>query len=122
MLSSTWECDDALEDIGVPLLELTVLAAGEDHVRVGHKPQTRHRVVVGEQRSVTSVGEPWHLRVDPDPRIRSSDYWIRIQLRIRLLSLLILRMQQKTISFHIFFLQLAHLQAHHLQSKNLIFC
>ncbi len=33
-----------------------------------------------------SVGDLLHFGADPDPRIRTSDEWIRIQLRIRLLS------------------------------------
>ncbi len=66
-----------------------------------------------------SVGDPWHFGADPDPdpRIRTSDKWI--QLRIRLLSSLTLRMQKKNI-FFIFFL-ITCLQAHHLQSEKFIF-
>ncbi len=37
-----------------------------------------------------SVLDPWHFGADPDPRIHTSDYWIRI--RILLLSSLTLRM------------------------------
>ncbi len=42
----------------------------------------------------SSVGDPWHFGADLDPgsRIRTSGYWIRIQLRVRLLSSMTLRM------------------------------
>ena len=45
---------------------------------------------------VTSVGDPWHFGSDPVPGIRTSDYQIqiRIQLRIRLLSSVTLRMEK----------------------------
>ncbi len=39
-------------------------------------------------------GDPWHFGADRDPRIRTSDEWIRIQLRIRLLSSVTLSMQK----------------------------
>ncbi len=31
----------------------------------------------------TSVGDPWHIGTDPDadPRIRTSDLWIRMRIR-----------------------------------------
>ncbi len=52
--------------------------------------------------------------------IRSSDQWIRIRIRIRLLSSLILWMQKNIFSY--FFL-ITCLQAHHLQFKKLLkFC
>ncbi len=41
-----------------------------------------------------SVGDP-----EPDPRIRTSDLWIRIQLRIWLLSSVTLRMQKTKLLF-----------------------
>ncbi len=50
----------------------------------------------------TSVGVPRHFGADPDPRICTSDKWIWIQLRIRLLSSVTLRMQEKKF-FSIFF-------------------
>jgi hypothetical protein len=56
---------------------------------------------------VTSVGDPWHFGADPDPRIRTSDFWIRIQLRIRLLSSPILRCKKKYFVSY-FFSELAH--------------
>ncbi len=34
----------------------------------------------------TSVADPWHFGVDPDPRIHASDKWIRIRIRIRILA------------------------------------
>ncbi len=33
----------------------------------------------------TSVADPWHFGVDPDPRIHASDKWIRIRMRIWIL-------------------------------------
>ncbi len=30
----------------------------------------------------SSVPDPWHFGVDPDPRIYASDWWIRIRIRI----------------------------------------
>ncbi len=71
--------------------------------------------------AIRQCGDPWDFGADPDPRIRTSDRWIRIriwlririQLQIRLPSSLILRMQKK-ISY--FFL-ITSPQAHHLQSK-----
>jgi hypothetical protein len=64
--------------------------------------------------------DPWHFCADPDLWIRTSDYWIRIQIRIRILSSLILRIQKKYFFFQIFFLLLSHW--HIIWSlKNLIF-
>ncbi len=34
--------------------------------------------------TASSVGDPWHFGADPYPRIRTSDYWIPIRLRIRI--------------------------------------
>ncbi len=33
----------------------------------------------------SSVADPWHFGVDPDPRIHASDWWIQIRIRIRIL-------------------------------------
>ncbi len=56
---------------------------------------------------ISSVGDPWLFGTDPDPRIRTSDLLIRIQIRIqlqiRLLSSVTLRMQKNSF-FPIFFL------------------
>ncbi len=43
----------------------------------------------------SSVGDPRHFGVDPDLRISTSDLRIRIQLLIRILSSVTLRMQKK---------------------------
>jgi hypothetical protein len=45
----------------------------------------------------TIVVDPWHIGTDPDPRIRASDQWIRIQ--ILLFSSLTLKMPTETIFF-----------------------
>ncbi len=43
----------------------------------------------------TSVADPWHFGVDPDPRIHASDYWIRIQIRMQIRILLFLSLTFK---------------------------
>ncbi len=74
-----------------------------------------------------NVGDPWQFGAypDPDPRIPTSDKWIRIrlrnrlqiriQLRILLLPSLILMMHKK-IFFSSYFCLTTCPQAHHLQS------
>ncbi len=70
----------------------------------------------------TSVGDSWHFGVDPDsdPRIRTSDQWIRIQLRIRIRLLSSMTVRSKK-TFHIFSYQLTNSHIF-LSLKNLIFC
>jgi hypothetical protein len=47
----------------------------------------------------TSVADPWHFGVDPDPdldpRIHASDQWIRMRIRILLFSSLTFKMPTK---------------------------
>jgi hypothetical protein len=78
-----------------PVTQEQVQHHGQPHGRGGGRGSGQRQ---GGQFLATSVGDP-----DPDPRIRTSGQWIRIQLRIRLLSSLILR-TQKNIYFSIFFL------------------
>jgi hypothetical protein len=46
---------------------------------------------------VSSVADPWHFGVDPDPdldpRIHASDQWIRIRMRIRILLFFLIDLQ-----------------------------
>ncbi len=65
---------------------------------------------------LTSVRDPWYFDADPDPRIRTSDYWIRV--RIQLLSSETLRILKNQFFNSYFFLITYHPQAHYLQSKN----
>ncbi len=60
----------------------------------------------------TSVGDPWHIAAYPDTRIRSSDKWIRI--RIRLLSAMSLRMQKNYLLSYFFLITGNYPPAHYL--------
>jgi len=77
-------------------------------------PLLSHEISIASSMLVSSVGYSWHFGADP--RIRTSDSWIR--LRIRLLSSLIVKMLKK--KNYIFFL-ITCPQAHHLQFKKFNF-